>query len=90
MYQKNVENGYIISIVTPCDNGNITADEYNAILAAIHSRPAAPAGHGYRLREDLTWELYELPAVEPEDEDATEDDYRAALNELGVSTDEEE
>lgn len=34
--------------------------------------------------------LYELPTPEPEDEDATEEDYKSALNALGVSTDEEE
>ena len=89
MYQKNTENGYIVSIVKGVTNGNITEDEYNSILVVIRNKPTAPDGYDYRLREDLTWELYELPTPEPEDEEATENDYKSALNTLGVNTDEE-
>lgn len=89
MFQKNIENGYIISLVKGVTNGNITEDEYNTILEVIHNKPTPPDGFDYKLREDLTWELYELPTPEPEDEEATEDDFKAALNTLGVSTNEE-
>ena len=89
MYQKNTENGYIVSIVKGVTDGNITEEEYNAILSVIHNKPAPPEGYDYRLKENLTWELYELPIVQPEDEEATEDDYKSALNTLGVNTDEE-
>lgn len=62
----------------------ITADEYQRILAIIANRPTAPEGYGYRLTEALEWELYELPVVEEVDEDATAADYEAALSEMGV------
>lgn len=87
MYQKNTENGYIVSIVSgDITNGNITEEEYNTILSVIRGKPTAPEGYDYRLREDLTWELYELPIIPPEDEEATEEDYKSALNTLGVNT----
>lgn len=90
MYQKNTENGYIVSIAKGVTHGNITEEEYNAILAVIRSKPTAPEGYDYKLREDLTWELFEIPTPEPEEEEATEEDYKEALNQLGGNTDEEE
>ena len=91
MYQKNTENGYIVSIVSGVTNGNITEAEYNATLEVIRNKPTPPEGYDYKLKENLEWELYELPpAPPPEDEEATEEDYKSALNALGVNTDEEE
>ena len=84
MYQKNVENGYIVSLVKGVSNGNITEEEYNTLLDIISNKPTPPQGYDYKLREDLTWELYELPAPEPEDGDATVEDYEAALGRFGV------
>lgn len=81
MYQKNTENGYIVSIVAGVTSGNITEDEYNAILDVIHNKPQAEPGYDYRLREDLTWELYELPEPpEPEEEELTAEEA------LGIMT----
>lgn len=71
------------------NNAEITAEKYNEILAILRNRPTAPEGYGYRLTESLEWELYELPVVEEVEEDATEEDYLAALAELGVTDDEE-
>lgn len=90
-HQKTIENGYIVYLVSGVTNGNITDEEYNAILAVIRAKPTPPQeGYDYRLREDLTWELYELPpAPPPEEEEATVEDYKRALIELGVKTDEE-
>lgn len=62
----------------------ITESEYTSILEIIHNRPVAPDGYGYRLTSDLKWELYELPTTEQPDEEATGEDYEAALVELGV------
>ena len=85
MYQKNTENGYIVSIVKGVSVGNITEAEYQAIMDIIRNKPTAEQGFDYRLREDLTWELFQLPEPEPEaDEEATEADYLASLAELGV------
>lgn len=84
MYRKNIENGYIVSLVKGVSNGNITEEEYNTILDVIRSKPTPPEGYDYKLKEDLIWELYELPVVPPEDEEATEADYVDALGRFGV------
>lgn len=86
MYQKNTENGYIVSVVSGVSKGNISESEYLNIRALISDAPEAPDGFGYRLREDLEWELYELPESPEIPEEATEADYREALERLGVST----
>jgi hypothetical protein len=61
----------------------ITEEEYKRILSIIHNRPTAPDGYAYRLTESLDWELYELLPVEGAEE-ATAEDYKAALAEMGV------
>lgn len=63
----------------------ITGEKYDEILNMIRNKPTAPDGYEYRLTNDSEWELYELPAEEQEDEEATVEDYQAALAELGVS-----
>ena len=62
----------------------ITEAEYDQILSMLRNRPTAPDGYGYRLTADLVWELYELPPEEETDEEATAEDYEAALGEMGV------
>lgn len=57
MYQKNIENGYITSIVKGVNNGNITETEYNQIMSIIKNRPIAPEGYDYLLKDNLTWKL---------------------------------
>lgn len=73
MYQKNIENGYIVSIVSGTSNGNISEEEYNTILNVIRNKPTAQKGYDYKLKEDLTWELYELPPVPIDDEISAEE-----------------
>jgi hypothetical protein len=84
MYLVNKQDGYIHSVVSGVSaaNSNITEAEYIEIKAVIENMPTAPTGFGYRLKENLEWELYELPEI-PEAE-ATEQDYIAALEQLGV------
>lgn len=65
-YCRVTEGGYIVSIGTGNRGEEITEEEYNSILATIHDRPTPPSGKAYRLRTDLTWELYDLPEPEPE------------------------
>jgi hypothetical protein len=55
----------------------ISAAEYNHIKAIIDKRPTAPDGYGYRLTENLEWELYELPPEEPIEEELTETEEKA-------------
>lgn len=65
-YFKTMIDGYITSISTGCGGEEITAEEYQTIKEIIKSAPAAPDGYGYRLKSDLTWELFEQPVVEEE------------------------
>lgn len=70
MYQKIIDNGYITGITSGCSNGNCTEEEYNAVMTTIHNRPKPPEGYGYKLKENLEWDMYELPPKpQPSDED---------------------
>ena len=82
-YFKSIENGYILAVGTGSGNTEINAEEYTQIMAVIKSRPTPPEGKDYRLTESLEWEEFDRPTQEA-DEEATEEDYQAALAELGV------
>ena len=85
-YYKIIDNVYLIAVGTGIGGTEITEAEYNNLIAVIRNKPISESGYDYRLKADLTWELYELPPVPAaEDEDANEADYLAALAELGVS-----
>lgn len=58
---KTTQNGYILSISTGLGQQEISQAQYEELLACLMARPAAPQGKGYRLKEDLTWEVYDLP-----------------------------
>ena len=88
-YFKIVEDGYIELVGIGDSDVEIPAEEYETILAVISAKPAPLPGYDYRLRTDLTWELCELPPVSEEDMEATDEDYIAALAELGVTVNEE-
>lgn len=62
----------------------ITQAKYEEILSILRNCPAAPEGCAYRLTKDLVWEQYEPPTEETVDEEATTEDYEAALGEMGV------
>ncbi len=85
-YWKSIIDGYIHAIGEGTSENPITAEEYDTILEAIHSRPTPPDGYDYHLREDLTWEQYELPVVE-EDPDPELSDSEAMAIILGGDTD---
>ena len=83
MFYKIIIDNYISIVGEGSYGEEITEAEYNTILNLIHNKPTAPEGYDYRLKDDtLEWELYELP--EPIEEEATIEDYEAALAELGV------
>ena len=88
---KEAADGYIAGIGTGCGGTEISQEEYNRILAAIHARPEPPEGYDYRLTEALEWKLVERPAEDAgADQPSAEDeaaDMRAALEVLGVSVD---
>lgn len=81
MYAVNKEDGYIYSVsISNHSTGTnaISEAEYQEIKSVIENIPSAPDGYGYRLKENLEWELYELPVAEI-DEEATVIDYQNAL-----------
>ena len=88
-YFKIVVDGYIELVGTGDSDVEISTEEYETILAVISAKPAPLPGYDYRLRTDLTWELHEVPPVAEEDMEATEEDYISALEELGVTVNEE-
>lgn len=71
-HYKMIADGYIVLVGIDCGGGEITEQEYNAIMDAIRSKPSAPHGCDYKLKADLQWELYELPPVEDEELTAEE------------------
>ena len=73
-----VDNGYIVAIERK-------DEKFGKVVELINNPPTAPSGYRYRLRADnLEWELVELPPAPEEDEEATAEDYEAALREVGV------
>lgn len=62
--KKIVDSGYIVGL-SELTGQDITSEEENDIRFAISTRPKPQSGYSYRLKTDLTWELYELPP-EPE------------------------
>lgn len=71
-YWKSTADGIIYGIGTGVGGTEITEAEYNAILSAIHIKPKATETTDHRLREDLTWEAYEIEPPEPETEEIGE------------------
>lgn len=66
-YYKYADNGYIVCIGTGGMGEEISEAEYNELKAVIDAKPSRWETTDYRLREDLTWEEYELePLEEPE------------------------
>ena len=62
---KLVENGYILAVsATATDGVEITEQEYNAILTALHNRLQSKDGFALMLKDStLEWEYV---AIEPE------------------------
>ena len=69
-YYKIIDGGYVLSIGTTDRQAEneITEEEYNAILSAIRTKPPATETTDYRLREDLTWEAYQIDPPDPDPE----------------------
>ena len=74
-------NGYIYGVSNkPID------EESKRVYEIISTKPQAQEGYDYRLKDDLTWELFKIPeSLEATDNEATEADYINALEDLGVN-----
>lgn len=86
MFLINKDGGYIIGVVAGVSaaNSNATEEKYLEVREMLLHPPDAPDGHYYRLREDLEWEPCAEPVPEIPEE-ATEGDYIAALQRMGVA-----
>lgn len=60
--KKIVDSGYIIGL-SELTGQDITSEEENDIWFAISTRPEPQSGYSYRLKSDLTWESFVLPAA---------------------------
>lgn len=81
-YYKLIENGYIVGIGTGPGGVEITVEEYNKILALVKAKPTAEAGYDYWLKEDLTWELVEVPIIDPTDEEISGNELLTMIEEV--------
>lgn len=79
-----IYDGYIVGISNNF-GVKITDSVYQGIMQAVKNRPVAADGYIYRLREDLTWELSELPPVTDisDDDELTEEEAYNII--MGVS-----
>lgn len=80
-YYKQIQDNYIIAIGIGNGSLEITESEYYEILEIVQNKPAVERGFDYRLKTDLSLELFELPLL-PDDADA--EDYEEALRRFGV------
>lgn len=83
MYYKITENGYISMFGEGKGGIEISKTGYESLKSVMSNRPVAQKGYDYRLKEDLTWELYELPiASEDETDELTAEEALAELVEV--------
>ena len=71
-YYKMIIDGYLVAVGSGSGGTEIEEAEYNNLLEIIHNKPIAESGYDYRLREDLEWELYELPIIPTEDDEISD------------------
>lgn len=71
-FYKQTDGDYITMIGIGSGWTEITESEYNEIMAVIRNKPQGTATTDYRLREDLTWEEYEIPPMPEPDIDDSE------------------
>ena len=71
-YFKTTNGNYILSVGTGAGGTEITETEYNEIMSAIQNKPQATDTTDYNLKEDLSWEPYEIEQIEEPDIDDAE------------------
>lgn len=67
-YFKLVNDGYILFIGKGNCGTEITESEYNEIMSVIQNHPQETETIAYRLKDDLTWEPYEMEPIPESDE----------------------
>ena len=71
-YYKMIIDGYLVAVGSGSGGTEITAEEYAELLNIIRTKPVASEGYDYRLKTDLTWEVYERPVIPLEDEEISD------------------
>ena len=71
-YYKMIIDSYLVAIGNGSGGTEITADEYAELLNIIRTKPVASEGYDYRLKTDLTWEVYERPVIPLEDDEISD------------------
>lgn len=71
-YYKMIIDSYLVAIGNGSGGTEITVDEYAELLNIIRSKPVATEGYDYRLKTDLTWEVYERPVIPLEDDEISD------------------
>lgn len=85
-YRKSVSNGYVLGVGMSDSEANVTQADYELITRRMNNIPEAPEGKIAVLLDGT----YEWDFIDEPSDEATEADYIAALEELGVEIDEEE
>ena len=73
-YYKQLNDGYILSVGIGLGGEKITESEYNEIMTVIHNKPQETETTGYQLKEDLTWEPYDIEPTPQEDTQPTDEE----------------
>lgn len=90
-YSKRNVDGYLVLLCesnTVIAGEEISVEEYERIKQVLSTKPTPRDGYGYRLREDLTWEEYEIPVLSESDNsnevynEKIESEIKAFMNEL--------
>lgn len=81
MYKKFTEEGYIIAVGTGIEGEEIPESEYESIISVFATMPTA-YGKAYKLKDDLTWEEYDLPVPSDEDEISDAEAYSIIMGEI--------
>lgn len=68
--------GYIVAFGKA--ETEVETDEYILLTEVVKSKPTPPTGYDYRLKEDLTWELFELPQCSESESFYSDSDYAEA------------
>ena len=71
-YYKMIIDGYLVAVGSGSGGTEITAEEYAELLNIIRSKPVATEGYDYRLKTDLTWDVYERPVIPLEDDEISD------------------
>lgn len=53
--KKYISNGYIVGV--SIQDNSADTEEYNRIMEIINTKPIAPEGYTYKLKDTIEWEL---------------------------------